>query len=132
MGIFAKNHIEIATAGRCLDLASIMFAYGCDLIGIQNSALKKIQAPKKFDPVQGEKSLSQIGQLEIESPKTALLGKVMDCQDRFEWQTKACTKTGTSAAAQSCKCRICTAGVNRRASSNTALQKKMKRAALSS
>src|SRR5437588_2034118 len=44
----------------------------------------------------------------------------------------AFTYTGTSAAAQSWTCKICTCGVNRRANSRAALQKKINRAALSS
>src|ERR1700687_3572272 len=86
MRIFAQHTIKTAAAGWRENFTPVMFAYGCDLIGIQNSALKKIQAPKKFDPVQGKKPLRQVCEREIKSPKAALVRNVMDGQHSFKWK----------------------------------------------
>ena len=43
MRIFAQYPIEPAAARWIQNFAPVIFAYGCDLIGVQNSALEKIQ-----------------------------------------------------------------------------------------
>src|SRR6266487_3425683 len=86
MRIFAQYPIEPVAAGWRQNFAPVMFAYGCDLIGVQNSAFEKIQPSEKFDPMQGKKSLRQISKPEIESPKTALISDMMNRQHSFERQ----------------------------------------------
>jgi hypothetical protein len=63
-----------------------MFAYRCDPVGIKDSAFQKIQTPKKLDSMQREKSFRQVCEREIKSPKTALVGQVMDGEHSFEWK----------------------------------------------
>src|SRR6266496_3149713 len=86
MRIFAQDPLEAAAAGWRQDFAAIMFAYGRDPVGIQNSAFEKIQAPEELDSIQGEKPLRQICKPEIESPKTALVSHMMNGQDGLERQ----------------------------------------------
>src|SRR5205823_205417 len=87
MRIFAQDPIQAAAAGRRQDFAAIMFAYGRDPVGIQNSALEKIQPSEELDSIQGEKSLRQICKREIEAPKTALVSHMMNGQHGLEWQS---------------------------------------------
>src|SRR4030095_13937832 len=87
MRIFAQYPIETAAAGWRQDFAPIMFAYGCDPIGIENSAFEKIQPPEELDSMQGEKLLRQICKPEIESPKTALVSNMMNGQHGLERQS---------------------------------------------
>jgi len=86
MRIFAQYPIEPMAAGWRQNFTPVMFAYGCDLIGVQNSPLEKIQSSEEFDSMKGKKSLRQIGKPEIESPKTALIGDMMNGQHSFERQ----------------------------------------------
>ena len=71
-------------ADRRQYFAPVMLAYRGDLVGIENSAFKKIQASKKFDAMQCEKSFRQICETEVQSPETALFSQVMNGQHRFE------------------------------------------------
>src|SRR5947207_9324253 len=87
MRIFAQDPIKAVAAGWRQDFAAIMFAYGRDLIGIQNSAFEKIQPSEELDSIQGEKSLRQICKPEIEAPKTALVSHMMNGQHGLEWQS---------------------------------------------
>ena len=73
-------------ADRRQYFAPVMLAYRGDLVGIENSAFKKIQASKKFDAMQCEKSFRQICETEVQSPETALFSQVMNGQHRFERQ----------------------------------------------
>src|SRR5947207_6243605 len=132
MRIFMQDPIEAAAAGWRQDFAAIMFAYGRDPVGIQNSAFEKIQPSEELDSMQREKPLRQICKAEIESPKTALVSHMVNGQHGLERQSLRTHNTGTSAAAQSWACRSCTRGVNRRDNSSVALQKKINREALSS
>src|SRR6266545_7680214 len=86
MRIFAQYPIETAADGWRQDFAAVMLAYGCDPIGIQNSALKKIQPSEELDSMEGEKPLRQICKPEIESPKTALVSNMMNGQHGLERQ----------------------------------------------
>src|SRR6266496_3594804 len=86
MRIFAQYPIETAAAGWRQDFAPIILAYGCDPIGIQNSAFEKIQPSEELDSMQGEKPLRQICKPEIKSPKTALVSHMMDGQHGLERQ----------------------------------------------
>src|SRR5438128_151236 len=86
MRILAQYRIEAAAAGWRQDFAAIMFAYGRDPVGIQNSAFEKIQPSEELDSMQGEKPLRQICKPEIESPKTALIGHMMNGQHGLERQ----------------------------------------------
>src|SRR6267378_451466 len=86
MHIFAQYPIEPVAARWRQNFAPVMFANRCDLIGVQNSALQKIQSSEEFDSMQGKKSLRQIGKPEIESPKTALISDMMNGQHSFERQ----------------------------------------------
>src|SRR4030095_14963704 len=94
MRIFAQYPIEPVAARWRQNFAPVMFAYGCDLIGVQNSALEKIQPSEEFDPMEGKKSLWQISKSEIESPKTALISDMMDGQHSFERQALRIHKYG--------------------------------------
>src|SRR5262249_6732990 len=87
MLIFAQYTIEPATAVWRQDFAPVVFAYCCDPIGIQNSALEKIQSSKELDSMQAEKSLRQICKPEIEAPKTALVSDMMNSQHSLERQS---------------------------------------------
>src|SRR5438045_9238048 len=87
MRIFAQDPIQAAAAGRRQDFAAIMFAYGRDPVGIQNSAFEKIKAPEELDSIQGEKSLRQICTPEIKSPKTPSVSHMMNGQHGLEWQS---------------------------------------------
>src|SRR5437879_5964728 len=69
MRILEQNPIKATPAGWRLDFAPIMFAHGCDSVGIKDSALEEIQPPKKLHATQGEKVLWQICKSEIQSPK---------------------------------------------------------------
>src|SRR6266540_5384062 len=86
MRIFAQYPIEHVAGGWRQNFTPVMFAYGCDLISVQNSALEKIQPPEEFNSMQGKKSLRQISKPEIESPKTALVSDMMNGQYSFERQ----------------------------------------------
>src|SRR5882724_464537 len=86
MRIFAQYHIEPATARWLQDFAPVIFAYGCGLIGVQNSALEKIQPSEEFDSMQRKKLLRQIRKPEIEAPKAALISDMMNGQHSFERQ----------------------------------------------
>src|SRR5438876_1534383 len=57
IGIFAQHAVETMATGRRLYFAPVMFAYRCDLIGVENSAFEKIQPSKKLYAVQSKKSL---------------------------------------------------------------------------
>src|SRR6266436_6484815 len=86
MRIFAQYRIEAAAAGWRQDFATIMFAYGGNLIGKQYPALEKIQSSKKLDAMEGEISRRQVCKREIESPKTALVSNMMNGQYGLERQ----------------------------------------------
>src|SRR5215510_6293264 len=86
MLIFTQHPVETAAPGWCQDFAAIMLAYGCDPIGIQNSALEKIQPSEELDSMEREIPLRQICKPEIESPKTALVSNMMNGQHRLERQ----------------------------------------------
>src|SRR4029453_14674988 len=86
MRIFAQYPIEAAAPGWRQDFAAIMFAYGRNPVGIQNSAFEKIQPSEELDSVQGEKRRRQICKLEIEPPKTALVSHMMNGQHGLERQ----------------------------------------------
>src|SRR2546430_17601192 len=86
MRIFAQYSIEAVAAGGRQDFAPVMFAYCCDPIGIENSALEKIQASEKLDSIEGEKPLREICKSEIESPATALISDMMNGQHGLERQ----------------------------------------------
>src|ERR1044072_3775085 len=84
MRIFAQYPIETAAAGWCQNFTSIVFAYGCDPVGIQNSAFEKIQPSEELDSMQGEKLFRQICKPKVESPEAALIGDVMNGQHGLE------------------------------------------------
>src|SRR5207244_6677828 len=86
MRIFAQYRIKPATARWLQNFTPVIFADGCDLIRVQNSALEKIQPSEEFDSMQRKKLLGQIRKPKIESPKTALISDMMDGQHRFERQ----------------------------------------------
>ena len=73
MRIFAQHSIKTITAGRRQYFPPAMFAYRCNLVGVENSAFKKIQAPKELDAMESEKPLGQVREAEIQAPETALL-----------------------------------------------------------
>src|SRR6266536_501280 len=88
MRIFAHHQVK-AVAARPAGagyLAPVMFAHRCDPVGIENSTFKKIQPSKKLDAMQGKEPFRQICEIEVQSPETALIGDVMDCQQRCERQ----------------------------------------------
>ena len=64
----------------------MMFAHGGDAVGENDAGFRKIEAPEKLDPTKRKKTLRQIGESEIKSPKTSLLSHSMDRQDSSEWQ----------------------------------------------
>src|SRR6266496_1180603 len=86
MRIFAQHTIKTMAANWRQNFASVMFAYRCNPVGIQNSALEKIQSPKKLDAMECEEPLRQICERKIESPETSLISDVMNGQHCFEWQ----------------------------------------------
>src|SRR5256885_13753337 len=94
MSIFAQDPIQAATAGWRQDFAAIMFTYGRDPVGIQNSAFEKIQPSEELAAIQSEKSLRQICKPEIESPKPALVSHMMNGQHGLEWQSLRTHKHG--------------------------------------
>src|SRR5438309_8268237 len=72
-GIFTKDDVEFTATFRSQDFVFVMFAHGCDTIGENDARFQKIETPEKFDPAEREKTLRQIGESEVESPKTSLL-----------------------------------------------------------
>src|SRR5262249_14983274 len=86
MGVFAQDAVKAAAARWRENFAPVMLAYGCDPVGIKDSALEEIQPSKELDPMQSEKSLRQIGKHKIKSPKTALICHVMNGQHSLEWR----------------------------------------------
>src|SRR6266542_4976427 len=86
MRVLSQYYVKAAAAGWRLYFAPVMFAHRCDLVGIKNRALEKIQSSKKFDTVQGEKWRRQIREVEIKAPETALVRHVMNRKHRFERQ----------------------------------------------
>src|SRR6266480_5203805 len=87
MRVFTQDPIEAAAAGWRQDFVAIMFAYGRDPVGIQNSAFEKIQPSEELDSMQREKPLRQICKAEIESPKTALVSHMVNGQHGLERQS---------------------------------------------
>src|SRR5438309_924902 len=73
MCIFAQHTIQTMAPSRRQDFAPVMFAYGCKPVGIEDTAFQKVQSSKKFDSAQREKTLRQICERKIESPKTTLV-----------------------------------------------------------
>ena len=86
MRIFAQHTIKTMAASWRQNFASVMFAYRCNPVGIEDPAFQKIQSAKKFQPMQGEKALRQICEREVQSPKTTLVSHVMNSQHSLERQ----------------------------------------------
>src|ERR1041385_7346772 len=74
--VFAQHRIEPAAELRREHLAPVMLAHRRDLIGIKNSTFEEIEPAEKFDAVEREETLRQIGQAKVQSPEAALLGQV--------------------------------------------------------
>src|SRR5574338_1564477 len=87
MRIFTQHHIQTASVRWCQDLAPIVFADSSNSVGVKNAAFEKIESSKKFHALQAEESLRQIGEMKIESPEAALVGDVVDRQNRAERQS---------------------------------------------
>src|SRR5204863_1955925 len=77
---------QTVAASRRQNFATVMFAYRCEPVGIEDTAFQKVQSPKKFHSAQREKALWQICECKIESPKTALVSHMMDGEHSFEWK----------------------------------------------
>src|ERR1043166_2701842 len=78
--VFAQHRVEPAAELGREHLAPVMLAHRRDLVGIKNSALKEIDPAEKFDAMEREETLRQIGQAKsaspipnptLQSPKTA-------------------------------------------------------------
>ena len=78
MGVFPDNGIESAAAFRPQDLVLVMFTHGGDAIGKNDPGFQKVKASEELNTAQREKSLRQIGEREIESPKASLLCQSMN------------------------------------------------------
>src|SRR5213595_4255440 len=78
VGIFTENDIEFTAAFGLKNVALVMFAHGGDAIGENNAGFQEIEAAEKLDPAEREKALRQIGESEVEAPKTSLLRESMN------------------------------------------------------
>ena len=58
--VFPQHTIETMATSRREYRTPVMFAHGCDFVGVENPAFEKIQPSKKFDAVEGEKSFRQV------------------------------------------------------------------------
>src|ERR1051325_9549975 len=130
--VFAQHRVEPAAELGREHLAPVMLAHRRDLVGIKNSALKEIDPAEKFDAMEREETLRQIGQAKIESPEAALLGQVMNREQGTKGQMMGVHVNGHQRRRPIVNMQDLGAGVNRRANSTAALLKKTKRAALSS
>ena len=86
MSILAQHRVETRTTLRGEYLTPVALAYRRDFVGVKNPPLQKIHPPEKFDAAKSKEPLVQIGQFEVESPKTALLRQMMDGQHVGKWQ----------------------------------------------
>src|SRR4029077_17090317 len=84
--ILPQHDVQPATTLGRLDFTPIMLTDGRHFVGEQNSALEEIEFPKKLDATEREKAFVQIGQPKIESPKTPLVGNVMDRENGRKWK----------------------------------------------
>src|SRR6267378_7392809 len=78
VGIFAEDDVEFIATFRLEDFVLVMLANGGDAVGENDAGFQKIEAPEKLDPTKREKTLRQIGEIEVEPPKTSLLSQSMD------------------------------------------------------
>src|SRR6476659_2742119 len=76
--IFAKDDVEFIATFKLEDFLLMMLAHGGNSVGENNAGFQKIEAPEKLDPTKREKTLRQIGESEVKSPKTSLLSQPMD------------------------------------------------------
>src|SRR5437660_12825964 len=85
VGIFTQNDVEVIAAIGSEDFALVMFTDGGDAIGENDAGFQEIEAAEKFDPAEREKALRQIGESEVEAPKTSLLqiGRAT-CRERVD------------------------------------------------
>src|ERR1041384_5936182 len=92
--VFAQHRVEPAAELGREHLAPVMLAHRRDLVGIKNSALKEIDPAEKFDAMEREETLRQIGQAKVESPEAALLGQVMNREQGTKGQMMGVQETG--------------------------------------
>jgi len=78
VGIFAEDAVEFIATFRLEDFVLMMLADGGDAIGENDAGFQKIEAPEELDPAKREKTLRQIGESKVKSPKTSLLCQSMD------------------------------------------------------
>src|SRR5437868_4347281 len=78
VGIFTENGVEFKAAFGLKNFALVMFAGSGDAIGENDAGFQEIEAAEKFDPAEREKTLRQIGESEVEAPKTSLLRESMN------------------------------------------------------
>src|SRR5437588_8273214 len=78
VGIFAENDVEFIATFRLEDFVLMVLAGGGDAVGENDAGFQKIEAPEKLDSAKREKTLRQIGESEVKSPKTSLLSQSMD------------------------------------------------------
>ena len=78
VGIFTENDVEFKAPFGLKNFALVMFADGRDAIGENDAGFQEIETPEKFDPAEREKALRQIGESEVEAPKTSLLRESMN------------------------------------------------------
>ena len=78
VGIFTENDVEFIAAFGSEDFALMMFADGGDAIGENDARFQEIETPEKFNSTEREKALRQIGESEVEAPKTSLLCESMN------------------------------------------------------
>src|SRR5262245_26137672 len=87
MRIFAQHSIQTAPACRRQDFAPIVLAHSRGSVGVKNAALEKIQPSEKLYALERKELLRQIREMKIESPEAALVGNVVNRQNRAERQS---------------------------------------------
>src|SRR4029077_19693470 len=94
MRIFTQHAIQTASTRRSQDFAPVVLADRCGSVGVKNAAFEKIQPSEKLYAAQGKKTLRQIGEMKIESPKTALISDVVNGQNVAHRQSVCIHKNG--------------------------------------